>query len=421
MLKEKGEQELREFHEKNFQMEIAHPSEHVWFVKGLGHANAVFIEGAHSVILIDTLDSVERGERLRTIIKEKTDKEVKTIFYTHAHPDHRGGAQAFVQSNPEIIAFAPIQKPLEYTEMLQDIQAQRGARQFGYALSDEEAITQGIGIREGVAYGEHRGCLAPTKVYDEEEHNFMIDGIVLDVRRCNGECEDTILLWLPQEQILICGDHYYGCFPNLYAIRGGQYRDLAQWIHTLDLIAAYPAEVLLPGHTQALYGAQTIQTHLTNIKEAFKELLLKTLQGMNEGKSIDTLASEIRLSKQYEELPYFQEHYGCVEWSVRSIYNAYLGWFDGNPTHLHPLPPVDYARHIVDAMQGREQVLINIHTALANQEYQWCLELCDFLLVLDAQDEAAKKAKAQALRNLAKYETSANGRHYYLACAKAYE
>lgn len=45
---------------------------------------------------------------------------------------------------------------MKKTEMLQGIQNLRGIRQFGYALSDEENISQGIGIREGLAYGESR-------------------------------------------------------------------------------------------------------------------------------------------------------------------------------------------------------------------------------------------------------------------------
>ena len=75
---------------------------------GMGHSNAIFIEGNTGVILIDTLDTLGRGERLRDLIKEKTRKEVHTILYTHMHPDHRGGAGAFKDTAKEIIAFAPI-------------------------------------------------------------------------------------------------------------------------------------------------------------------------------------------------------------------------------------------------------------------------------------------------------------------------
>ena len=85
----------------------------VWFVLGLGHSNAIFIEAGSSVILIDTLDTRERGEKLLDLIRQNTPKEVGTIIYTHGHPDHRGGAGAFMDSRPEIIAFAPAAPALE--------------------------------------------------------------------------------------------------------------------------------------------------------------------------------------------------------------------------------------------------------------------------------------------------------------------
>lgn len=139
----------------------------VWIALSIGHSNAIFIEGNTSVILVDTLDTGKRGERLREIIQAATGKEVGTIIYTHSHVDHRGGAGAFDLSNPEAIAFSPCVPVLEHSGVVQDILNKRGARQFGFSLSDEENISQGIGIRTGAVYGEARGlpqagrCLRP--------------------------------------------------------------------------------------------------------------------------------------------------------------------------------------------------------------------------------------------------------------------
>ncbi|MEZ4497252.1 MAG: hypothetical protein R2845_10840 [Thermomicrobiales bacterium] len=35
-----------------------------------------------------------------------------------------------------------------------------------------------------------------------------------------GETEDQIFVWYEEHGVLFCGDNYYGCWPNLYAIRG---------------------------------------------------------------------------------------------------------------------------------------------------------------------------------------------------------
>lgn len=418
MLKENGSQALKDFIDRSFQETCTEVTGGVWHVLGMGHSNAVIVEGNHSVLLIDTLDTLERGQQLLSLIREKTGKEVGTIIYTHGHPDHRGGAGAFLEHDPEIIAFAPKTPALERSEMLLDIQNKRGGRQFGYALSDEENISQGIGRREGMVYGEHRAFVPPATVYREEKVVREIDGIRVEMVRLPGETDDQIMVWLPQREVLCCGDNYYGCFPNLYAIRGGQYRDLAAWLNSLEVLKSFPARHLLPGHTAPVSGNEKIREVLDNFSRAIDYILTKTLEGLNDGKSEDQLAAEIRLPEELACLPYLGEYYGCVEWTVRAICTAYLGWFDGNPTHLHALAPKEHARKMTALIGGTQAVLKAAGKAFEEGEYQWCLELCDLLLEENPADGDVRRLKAGALEKIADFETSANGRHYYLACAR---
>lgn len=157
MLTENGSLQLQDFTDRNFQEAFTQVTEGVWHVSGLGHSNAVVLEGNTGVILIDTLDTLERGEKLLHFIREKTGKEVKTVIFTHSHPDHRGGAGAFLGSAPEIIAFAPKTPALEGSELLQQIQNRRGSRQFGYTLRTKKIFPrESAGARES-----YMGSTAP--------------------------------------------------------------------------------------------------------------------------------------------------------------------------------------------------------------------------------------------------------------------
>ncbi|WP_077894566.1 alkyl/aryl-sulfatase [Clostridium felsineum] len=419
MLKQNGEELLKKFSIAAYPKEIIKIAEGIYHVVGYGHSNSIIIEANNSVILVDTLDTDVRAEKLKQLITNITDKSVKTIIYTHGHPDHRGGAAVFSDTVNEIIEFEPKKPVLGRTNELKDILNKRASYQFGYKLLDKEVVTQGIGIREGFTVNEGKYTFLPsTTIYKEEKVNINIDGINMELVSAIGETDDQIFVWLPDSKVLCCGDNYYSCWPNLYALRGSQYRDVSAWIDTLDLILSYPAEYVLPGHTKPLIGRDMVKEVLTNFRNAIEYVLEETLKGMNKGLTADELASTIMLPDNLAGLPYLGEYYGTVAWSVRSIYNGYLGWFDGNPTKLNKLPTKEYSLKMLKLIGSELKLIKEIKNSLHNGNQQWAIELCDLLIGAEKEIKIAKQLKAEGLIKLSKLETSANGRHYYIACAK---
>ncbi|MBP1045751.1 alkyl/aryl-sulfatase [Enterococcus sp. BWM-S5] len=417
MLIKNGEQKLKEFSEVAYPKEIVKISDRIYHITGYGHSNCIVVEGETSIILIDTLDSNQRAKKMIDDIHIFIKKPVHTIIYTHSHPDHRGGAGAFRETVQEIIAFSNKQPALAYTNMLTDVLNQRGVHQHGYHLTDEESLSQGIGIREGLAAADGAyDFIDPTLILKEQEVTKVIDGIPMTFISTPGECGDTGLIWFPEDKVLCCGDNYYACFPNLYPIRGGQYRDLSQWINSLEVMISYNARAVLPGHTKALVGKEEVLKVLSSYKTAIEGLLLDTLRAMDQGLTIDQVVAAVSLPEQLKDASYLQEFYGSTEWTIREIYGAYLGWFDGNPTNLHPLPAPAYAEKMVQLIGSKDIAVEEIKQAITNEEYQWALELSDLLLSLNYFE--VKELKRKALIGISKLETSANGRHYYLSYAK---
>ena len=75
------------------------------------------------------------------------------------------------------------------------------------------------------------------------------------------------------------------------------------------------------------------------------------------------------------------------------------------------------SQKMLELMGGKDRTEAAARMAFEKHEDQWCLELCD--LCYEAEPDAAiLRLKAAALDRLAEEETSANGRHYYKACAK---
>ncbi len=404
-------------------------NDRIWCYIGWSHSNTIVIEGTSSLILVDTPDSNERAKRLLADLKESFHKPVKTIIFTHGHPDHRGGSGVFREDEPEVIAFASKRPILKHTQRLNSVLGRRTRRQFGYDMTEEECITQGIGIREGHAVGDGTcDFLAPTTVYDKDKAERTIDGVRLELVSAIGETDDQIFVWLPDDQVLCCGDNYYGCWPNLYAIRGSQYRDIAAWTDSLKVILSYPAQTVIPGHTQPLIGSETIQEVLGNYCGAIESMLLQTLDCMNEGMSESQTVETVKLPEKYQNLPYLGEFYGTLEWSVRAIYHGYFGWFDGNASNLSPLPDHVFAAELVK-LSGAKSMLQEAEAKLHGGEFQMAVQLADLILLTASNDvgkqsispdmlATARRIKANGLMELGRLQTSANGRHYYIASAK---
>jgi alkyl sulfatase BDS1-like metallo-beta-lactamase superfamily hydrolase len=138
---------------------------------------------------------------------------------------------------------------------------------------------------------------------------------------------------------------------------------------------------------------------------------------MNQGLSPDELAELIELPPHLKDHPYLEELYGTVEWSVRSIFAGYLGWFDGDAANLSPVPPDERAAGYVALAGGSEALLVSANAALEEGRSAWAAELANHVLRVEPTDEEARRIKAAALRELGQRSTSPNGRNYYITQA----
>ena len=412
-----GEEKLIHQAETAFPKGITKITDGVYFALGFGGSTCTLIEGETGCILVDTLNGAAVAREAKAEFEKITSKPIKHIIYTHYHHfDHTSGAGIFADEHTEIIGHQPPYPQYGRSGYLKQAYGLRGGRQFGAGLTPEENICVGIGPLND-NNGE-KASLPPNRLFAEKELALTLEGVKLLLVEAPGETDDQIFIYLPEKDVLICGDNYYASWPNLYAIRGGQYRDISAWVDALAKMRDLNAAYLLPGHTQAVIGKDVVRETLTNYHDAIAYVLEETLKGMSAGKTMDQLACEIKLPQHWAELPYLQEFYGTVEWTVRSIYTGYLGWFDGNPTKLGTMEPSKKAAKTLTLMGGTEKVLQEIYRALAAEEDQWAAELCDILLNAGESVAIAGELKAKALIHLGRMMTSANGRHYYISCAK---
>ena len=232
-----------------------------------------------------------------------------------------------------------------------------------------------------------------------------------------GETDDQIGVWLPDKRAMCCADDIYQAFPNISAIRGTTNRDALQWARSLKTIMALKPLYLLPGHTKVVQGEEKIRDLLTNYSDAIEYVHNETVKLMNTGLGPEEIVRRVNLPAHLANHPYLKELYGTVAWSVRSIFNAYVGWFSGDPVDLCPLPRKEKAERMIEFAGGRSAILTAAETALDKQDWQWALELSSHVAQLDYTDKRAVAIKVKAIQKLASKETSMNGRNYYLTSA----
>ncbi|MEH6545065.1 MAG: alkyl sulfatase dimerization domain-containing protein [Sneathiella sp.] len=406
-------------HSNEFRPEVIKIADNIYVAVGYGLANSILIEGDDGVVIVDTMESVETAKKVKAEFDKITDKPVKGIIYTHNHADHILGSAVFAgDDNPDVYSYETTPEHIDHIlQVLRPIIYKRAMRQFGSLLSDGDVINAGIGPHLDSGPTIKVDLVRPTKTFSGDMTEIEVAGIKMELHFAPGETPDQLFVWLPDQKILLPGDNFYRSFPNLYAIRGTAYRDVMDWVKSLDKMRAFKPEILVPSHTRPIYGEAEIFQTLTDYRDAIQFVHDQTIRAMNNGLTVDEIVERVTLPPHLAEKPYLQEFYGRVDWSVRSIFSGYLGWFGGNATNLQKLPKRQEAEYMAELAGGVEKLREQAATAAAEGHAQWALQLADNLLAIDTQDNIASDVRRQALLSLAESEISANGRNYYLTQA----
>jgi len=406
-------------HSAEFKQEVIKVTDGVYVAIGFGLANAVLLVGNDGVVIVDAMESVEAALPVKEAFSKITSKPVKGIIYTHFHPDHIGGATIMAgEDDPEVYSHESTQHHLNrIANITLETTYRRGMRQFGSLLPEGGVVNCGIGPEFRFNENSSIGVLVPTQTFGKQPLELEIAGIKLVLVHAPGETPDQIFIWLPQKKVLLPADNFYKSFPNLYAIRGTAYRDVAQWVKSLDKMRELNAEYLVPHHTRPLIGKNTIYETLTNYRDAIQFVHDQTIRLMNQGLTPPEIVEKVKLPAHLAGQPYLQEYYGTVPWSVRAIFDGYLGWFGGNATDLFPLSPDEKAKRFINLAGGEQELLAHANQAVADKDFQWALELCDQLLQVNPNSLELRKLKAGALKSLAGEQIASTARNYYLTQA----
>jgi alkyl sulfatase BDS1-like metallo-beta-lactamase superfamily hydrolase len=203
-------------------------------------------------------------------------------------------------------------------------------------------------------------------------------------------------VWLPKYKVCFVGDNVYDSFPNIYTLRGTPPRWALDYVNSINKVLALKPDIVLPSHGLPILGYDTVVARLTRYRDAIQYVHDATMRGMNEGKDVFSLMREIKLPADLD----LGETYGKVSWSVRGIYEGYVGWFDLDPASMYAAPPTVANKDLVELAGGTARVAETSQKLTRGGEAVRGLRLADAALALDADNRSALDAKRLALETL---------------------
>jgi alkyl sulfatase BDS1-like metallo-beta-lactamase superfamily hydrolase len=368
--------------------------------------NVTAVRTRDGIVLFDT-GSHNTARAIYDALRQWDRAPIHTIVLTHGHIDHTTGASLFdsearSRGEPPIRVVAHANMPARFARY-RDTAGWNGAingRQFG--LADFRWPT------------EYR---APDLTY-ETELIFEVGGTAFELHHGLGETDDHTWTFMPAKNLLVSGDFVIWAAPNAGNPQKVQ-RYARPWAQALRAMARTHAQVLVPGHGPAVFGAQRVAQLLDDGARFLETIHDQTMALMNEGQTLDEIIQAVKVPADLLTKPYLQPTYDDPEFLVRNVWRLYGGWWDGNPAHLKPAPQAALAREIAALAGGADRLCARAAALAVAGDLRLAGHLAELATGADPTNREAHRVRASINQQRAEAETTLMARAIFAAAARA--
>jgi len=404
-------------------------TEGVYQIRNLDLSNMTIIEGKEGITVIDPLVSAETAKvGMDLYFKNRGNKPVIAVIYTHSHVDHYGGVRGVVDEadvkSGKVKIYAPagfMDEAVSENIMAGNVMSRRASYMYGNLLKPDVKGQVGAGLGTTTSAGTVT-LIAPTNYITKTGQKETIDGLTYDFMMAPGSEAPSEMLWYIEEKKLIeAAEDVTHTLHNTYSLRGAKIRDPLAWSKYInDAINRWgdKAEIIMAQHHWQTWGNENVVNLMKGQRDMYRYINDQTLRLANTGLTRDEIAANFKLPEGLAKTWASRGYYGSVSHDVKATYVLYLGWFDGNPATLDELPPEEAAKKFVEYMGGADNILQKAKTDYEQGNYRWVAQVVSKVVFADPNNEAARHLEADALEQLGYQAESGPWRNFYLTGAQ---
>ncbi|MEY2455627.1 MAG: linear primary-alkylsulfatase [Acidimicrobiaceae bacterium] len=399
-------------------------------VRGLDLSNVTFIAGDRGWVVIDPLTTTETAAAALELVGSRFGaRPVTAVLYTHSHIDHFGGVLGVVSRDAVTAGEVPVYAPegflhaaISENVIAGTAMTRRATYMYGTLLPRGPLGQVDAGLGKAVPALGTNGLIAPTHDISTTGTELVIDGVrVVFQVTPDTEAPAEMNFLFPDRRILCMAENCTATLHNLYTPRGAQVRDSLAWAHYINEaieLFADRSDTLFASHHWPRWGAAEVRRFLGNQRDVYRYLHDQTMRLANLGYTPTEIAEEVGLPDDLRTEFSNRGYYGTVSHNVKAVYQKYLGWFDGNPANLDPLPPSAAGAKYVEFMGGADEVLRRARACFDDGEYRWVAQVVNHVVFADPDNMDARALQADALEQLGYQAESAVWRNFYLTAAQ---
>lgn len=400
----------------------------VYQIRGYDISNMTIVEGDSGLIVIDPLLTAETARAgLDLYLQHRPRKPVVAVIYTHSHADHFGGVKGVISEDDARAGKVQVIAPDRFMEfavaeniIAGNAMSRRAQYQFGNFLPRGERGQVDAGLGKGLARGTLT-LVAPTLSIKEAYETHRIDGVDIEFHLVpETEAPSEMVMYFPQFRVIDAAEIATQTMHQLYTIRGAEVRDGRAWSRYLgDILERWgdKADALIAQHHWPTWGQDRITDYLRKQRDLYKFIHDQSVRLLNHGYTPTEIAEALKLPPSLAATWSARGYYGTLSHNSKAVYQKYLGWYDGNPAHLAPLPRAENARKTIAYMGGADAVLAKAREDFKAGEYRWVASVMSDLVFTDPQNKAARELEADALEQLGYQAEAGTWRNAYLTGA----